>query len=216
MSWQYKIDNSPILLGWRILLSQDPSKFSYVEVKTLLPVSVVRQLTCRAFSLGRTHAALRDVLPALWARGHVKTPPQDHWQIVLYPPAPPPSAPFYPHRFEESAVQASRRRAEERQETLWWSEPAADGERRSGCVKRDQCMCRWGGFKDGEDMRERETGGSMQSEGWYVKDDQRSKHTGWYICKYIYIIHKNTCSFMSVLQQQLFTMKDADMCGTVF
>lgn len=34
---------------------------------------------------------------------------------------------------------------------------------------------------------------------------------------YIYILHKNTGYSMSVVQkQQLFTMKDWDMCGTEF
>lgn len=49
-----------------------------------------------------------------------------------------------PLRSEESALQASGRRAEERQEALWRSEPAAGQQWRRGHVTRGQCMC-WGG-----------------------------------------------------------------------
>lgn len=47
-----------------------------------------------------------------------------------------PLTPSFPLRSEESALQASGRRAEERQEALWRSEPTANEQRRSGHVRK--------------------------------------------------------------------------------
>lgn len=98
--------------------------------------------------------------------GSSKPPWQDDWQLFYSTPLFPPHQSL--HRFEESALQASGRCAEECQETLWWSEPAAGEQRRSGHVTRGTVH-----VLGGEKMvrmcvtsREGETGGRMQIEGW--------------------------------------------------
>lgn len=124
-----------------------------------------RYQTYEAFFLCRTHAALKDRLPAPWACGLIKSPRQDDWQLFLSPPPPPHPIPSLHLRFEESALQASRRCAEECQETLWWSEPAADEQRRSGHVTREQCMCWEGIWRRWGCVREGETGG-LKDDKW--------------------------------------------------
>lgn len=160
--------------------------FIRLQVRNLWSVSVIipwDSWPCKAIFLCRTHAALKDRLPALWVCGLIKTPQQDDWQLFYSPPVPIPI--FFPLRFEESALQASRRCAEKCQETLWWSEPAAGEQRRSGHVTREQRMWRWRGCGREEEI---------------VKDDKWKMTSVATIemSMYIYYI-KNTRYSMSVV-----------------
>lgn len=137
---KYSVVYSPVLWG-RSVLHGTFSRFLAEPYKTKPCQTADLQ---GVFFLCRSHAALKDRLPALQACGLIKTPWRDDWQLLFSPPTPI-RPPFFPLRFEESALQASRRCAEECQETLWWSEPAADEQRRSGRVTREQCMCWEGG-----------------------------------------------------------------------
>lgn len=75
-------------------------------------------------------------LMLLWRTGcqHSEHSPVTAWSGPLTAPL----TPSFALRSEESALQASGRRAEERQEALWRSEPATNKQRRSGHVTEEE------------------------------------------------------------------------------
>lgn len=125
---------------------------------------------CVCVYVCRHHAALKDRLPALLNTHNAQT----GWLTALL-------SPFPPFRFEKSALQASRRRAEECQETLWRSEPAASEQWRSSHVMREQCMC-WG--EGGESVNR----GKWQEVWCRVKDDKWKFVANVEMSMYIYYI----------------------------
>lgn len=146
-------------------------------------------------------------LPALWACGLVQMSdrlidsPFIHLLLAPFPS----SSASIPLRFEEPALQAGGRCAEECQETLRWSEPAASEQWRSVHVMRERA-CAEG---ETEEMCHRRETEKFERR---VKDEKQKPYR--WLCIYLFYIRK--CVIPCLWCSSSFSMKDWDMFWTEF